>query len=92
MNHDHHREVDASETPHHRKSDDIIIELLDIVQRMDARLENHINEEMRVLIEVVEDQNERYQELVENGFPKSDPAWHKRVHESLWEAIKGWFK
>lgn len=89
---EHHRDHEPENIEHHRKSDDIIIELLDIVQRMDARLEAHINEEMNVLMEVVADQNERFSRLVENGFPKANPEHHKAVHESLWHFIRSFFK
>ena len=83
---------DTEESKHHRKSDDIIVELLDIVQRIDARLEAHIKEEMGVLTDVVVDQNERFQNLVEASFPGANPEKHKATHESLWHFIRSFFK
>jgi hypothetical protein len=89
---EHNRDTDPKPTQHHRHSDDLIIELLDIVQRIDSRLEAHIREEMGVLTEVVADQNERFQNLVDVGFPKADPVHHKASHESVWYFIRSFFK
>jgi len=89
---EHHREPDLKSTPHHRHSDDIIIELLDIVQRMDTRLENHIQEEMVEMKKMVEDQTRKFEEFINKGFPKADPVFHKATHESLWQFIKAFFK
>ncbi len=89
---EHHRMTDSEESKHHRKSDDIIIELLDIVQRIDSRLEAHIKEEMGVISEIVSDQNDRYQSLVETGFPDANPEQHRVTHQSLWQFIRSYFK
>lgn len=85
---DHIRQADDSVTEHRRASDDIIMELLNIVQRLDKKFEDHMLEE-----QVKSDINQRkFEEIVAKAFPEGDLDTHRKTHVSFIHFIKTVFK